>query len=104
MVLGAGLAALALAPATPKNVRIEVFELGNDTTLRWQPNDEADLAGYRIVWRDTDPPVWQHHRDVGNVTRATLLGLSKDNLIFGVQAIDRDGNASLAGFPLPLGR
>ena len=100
----AGLATLALAPAAPKNVRIEVFELGNDTTLRWEPSNEADLAGYRIVWRDTDSPVWQHHRDVGNVTRATLEGLSKDNLIFGVQAVDRDGNASLANFPLPLGR
>lgn len=103
-VNAAGLATLALAPAAPTNAQIEALELTNDTTLRWKTGDEADLAGYRIVWRDTDSPVWQHQRDVGNVTRVTLPGLSKDNLIFGVQAVDRDGNASLAAFPLPLRR
>jgi hypothetical protein len=41
---------------------------------------------------------------VGLVTRATLEGVSKDDYVFGVQAVDRDGHASLAGFPLPLRR
>ncbi len=100
----AGLAVLALAPAAPANVRIEVLQLGNDTTLRWDRNVEPDLAGYRIVWRATGSPVWQHRRNVGNVTETTLRNLSKDNLVFGVQAIDRDGNASMASFPLPLTR
>jgi len=100
----AGLATLALAPAAPRNVRIEVLRLGNDTTLRWDPNVEADLAGYRVVWRDTGSLVWQHRRDVGNVVETTLSNLSKDNVLFGVQAIDRDGNASPASFPLPLTR
>ena len=63
-----------------------------------------DVAGYRIVWRETGSPVWQHRRDVGMVTRVVMTGLSKDNLIFGVQAVDRDGHASLAAFPLPLSR
>lgn len=100
----AGLAALAWAPAAPKQARIEVLELTNDTALRWEPNTEDDLAGYRVVWRETGSPVWQHRRDVGNVTRVVMTGLSKDNLIFGVQAVDRDGHASLAAFPLPLSR
>ena len=100
----AGLATLALAPAAPRNAKIEALELGHDTTLRWDANPEADLAGYRIVWRDTGSPVWQHQRDVGLVTRATLPGVSKDDLVFGVQAVDRDGHASLAAFPLPLRR
>ena len=100
----AGLATLALAPAAPRHVKIEALELGHDTTLRWDANAEADLAGYRIVWRDTGSPVWQHRRDVGLVTRTTLDGVSKDDYVFGVQAVDRDGHASLAGFPLPLRR
>jgi hypothetical protein len=100
----AGLATLALAPAAPRNVRLEAIELGHDSTLRWDANAEADVAGYRIVWRETGAPVWQHQRDVGLVTRATLHGVSKDNLLFGVQALDRDGHASLASFPLPLRR
>ena len=99
----AGLATLALAPAAPRNAFIEVLELTNNTTLHWDAVSEAGLAGYRIVWRETGSPVWQGRRDVGNVIRATLA-LSKDNLIFGVQSLDADGNASLAIFPLPMRR
>ena len=100
----AGLTTLALAPVPPSNVRIEVLQLGNDTTLRWDRNAEPDLAGYRVVWRETGSPVWQHRRDVGNVTETVLRGLSKDNVVFGVQAVDRTGHASMASFPLPLMR
>jgi hypothetical protein len=97
----AGLASLALAPASPRDAAIEVVQLENDTTLRWSPNDEPDLAGYRIVWREAGMPTWQHSRDAGNVTRFTLPGISKDNFIFAVVAVDRDGNASPASFPRP---
>ena len=97
----AGLASLALAPAAPRDAGIEVIELENDTTLRWRANDEPDLAGYRIVWREPGMPFWQFARDVGNVTRVTLKGVSKDDFVFGVVALDRDGNASPASFPRP---
>ena len=100
-VNAAGLASLALAPAAPREVGIETVQLENDTTLRWAANDEPDLAGYRILWRDVGAPAWQHSRDAGNVTRFTLPGISKDNVIFGVAALDRDGNASTATFPRP---
>ena len=53
------------------------------------------------MWRETTAPDWQHSRDVGNVTRATLEGVSKDDFIFGVQAVDRDGNVSPAAYPRP---
>ena len=79
-----------------ENVRLEA-----DTTLRWKANAEPDIAGYRIVWRDTTSPTWQYSRDVGNVVRETLVGISKDNFQFGVQAYDRDGNLSVAAYPKP---
>jgi uncharacterized protein YndB with AHSA1/START domain len=96
----AGLASLALAPAAPRDAGIEVVQLENDTTLRWSANTEPDLAGYRIVWRPVGAPLWQRSRDTGNVTRITLP-ISKDNYLFGVVALDRDGNASPASFPQP---
>ena len=99
----AGLATLALAPAAPQNVAIETIELSNDTTLRWDPVAETGLAGYRVVWRVTGSPVWQNARDVGKVTRVTLP-VSKDNVIFGVESLNAEGNASTASFPLPLSR
>ena len=100
-VNGAALAALALAPAAPRAAQIETTKLENGTTLRWDANPEPDLAGYRVVWRDTTAALWQNHKDVGPVTRVTLP-ISKDNVIFGIQAIDKDGNASVASFPTPL--
>jgi hypothetical protein len=103
-VNGAALAALALGPSVPQGVEMENEKLENDTTLAWQPNPEPDVAGYRIVWRDTTSPTWQHEKDVGNVTRFTLAGISKDNYSFGVQAYDRDGNVSVAAYPLPAPR
>ncbi len=98
----AGLATLARAPAAPSQLQMEVSALGNDTTLRWQRGNEPDLAGYRVLWRAAGMPLWQRAHDVGLVTRVTLPGLSKDNLIFGVQALDRDGHASAAAFPMPV--
>ena len=100
-VNAAGLASLALAPAAPREVLIEVTRLENDTTLRWTANDERDLAGYRVVWREPGAPLWQHARDVGNDVRTTLKGVSKDDFVFGVVALDRAGNASPASFPRP---
>jgi hypothetical protein len=100
-VNAAALASLALAPSAPRAVEMEALRLENDTTLRWARNPEPDVAGYRIVWRATTAADWQFSRDVGDVTRFTLAGVSKDNFSFGVQALDRDGNASVASYPSP---
>lgn len=99
-VNAASLASLALAPAAPQGVHVKTANLDNGTDLEWKPNTEPDLAGYRIVWRDTTAPLWQGSKYVGNVTNARL-DLSHDNLIFGVQAVDKDGNVSPATYPLP---
>ena len=96
----AGLATLAWAPAAPKGVRLDARELTNDSTLEWQPSDDPEVAGYRIVWRDTDSAAWQQAKDVGRATRVTLP-VSKDNVVFGVQAVSKKGYASLASYPLP---
>ena len=101
-VNAAALANLAFAPAAPRNVEVETARLENDTTLRWEANKEPDLAGYQIVWRDTTAPFWQHKQFVGNVTTYTVKGMSKDNFLFGVQAVDKDGNASVAVYPRPF--
>jgi len=94
------LANLADAPATPKNVRIITTNLTNDTELKWSPNTEPDLAGYEVVWRSTTDPTWTHVIPVGNVTDYTAK-LSKDNVYFGVRAIDKSGFRSPAAFPVP---
>ncbi len=100
-VNASALSAIALGPAQPRNTRVLTAELTNDTELVWEPNPEPDLAGYEVVWRETTEPEWTHTIRVGNVTRYTVEGMSKDNFQFGVRAVDREGNRSPVSFPLP---
>jgi Zn-dependent M28 family amino/carboxypeptidase len=94
----ATLASLASAPVAPTNVRIITKDLDNDSTLTWDAS--ANAADYEIVWRATSSPVWEHAQKTGQLTRITLK-ISKDNVIFAVRALDRDGHASLPVIPLP---
>ncbi len=100
-VNAAALASLSLAPAAPQKVQVRTAQLENDTSLLWQANSEPDLAGYRIVWRETSAADWQGSQFVGKVTEFRVP-LSKDNYYFGVQAVDVDGNVSPATYPVPL--
>ena len=101
-VNAAGLASLALAPAAPRDVGLEVTELTNDSTLHWTPPDDDTVAGFRVYWREAGSPVWQHSEDVGTVTRYTLKGVSKDNNLFAVSTVNQAGEASLPVFPRPV--
>jgi hypothetical protein len=102
-VNGAALWALATAPGTPKNVLIHAtapvnFSGTNFTTLTWNANPESDLAGYEVVMRETTSPDWTSAIDVGNVTTVTL-DISKDNVQFGLRAVDQAGHRSPVAFP-----
>ena len=100
----ASLGALALGPAAPRGVEMETKELTNDTTLHWQANQEPDLAGYEVVWRETTAPLWQRSISAGKETRLTVPKVSKDNYLFGVAAVDQDGNRSPAVYPAPAAK
>ncbi|GAA2431756.1 M28 family metallopeptidase [Streptomyces macrosporus] len=99
-VNGAVLWTLAQAPGTPTGARILTSELTNSTELVWDRGDEPDLAGYEVVWRETTEPEWTHVIEVGDTTRHTV-DLSKDNVFFGVRAVNRAGNRSPVAFPVP---
>jgi hypothetical protein len=90
--------ALATGPSMPKNAQIVAIVLTNTTTLNWNANTEANLAGYEVVWRETTSPTWDHVIPVGNVTTVTL-DIAKDNVQFGVRAVDKAGNRSPVAFP-----
>lgn len=95
------LASIANAPARPRKPRMEVQELENNTTLSWKRNKEPDLEEYEIVWRRTHSPFWQNSISVGDTTRCTIEGVSKDNYLFGIRAVDKFGYKSPAVYPLP---
>ena len=102
-VNAATLAALAGAPGTMQDVRVHTGQLSVDTDLEWSPSPDADLAGYEIVYRDTIEPYWTHVIPVSKATTRYLVkGITKDNYLFGVRAVDTAGNRSPVAFPRPV--
>jgi hypothetical protein len=117
-VNGAVAASLALAPRAPVVVN-EVERNGRkmeqlmlqrgrtryDAALRWKhEKPEADLAGYVVVMRSTTAPNWEREIYVGKVLEYTMPDVSIDEVVFGVKAIDKDGNESLVTPYVPAAR
>jgi hypothetical protein len=96
----ATLASLASAPAPPADVHLLTKDLENDSTLTWGSSPGGRAAEYEVLWRATTSPEWEHVQKVGSATRTTLK-LSKDNVIFAVRALDREGHRSLPVVPVP---
>jgi hypothetical protein len=95
----AALATLALGAAPPSGAQMVLRHLGYDSTLRWQR--AAGAASYEIVWRATDAPQWEHARDVGDVTEATVP-VSKDDYVLGVRSVDVNGLRGPAVYPVAV--
>jgi hypothetical protein len=108
-VNAAAAASLAWAPKLPVIVRtvetgprkgltmplLRRGESGYDAELSWKSETpEADLLGYAVVVRSTIAPFWERDVFVGNVTKYTFQDLSIDTNIFGVKAVDKEGNES----------
>ncbi|AXC09556.1 Leucine aminopeptidase-related protein [Acidisarcina polymorpha] len=101
----ATLATLASAPAPPQNVTIVTKNLDNNTTLHWAAGLGAPAnTAYEVVWRETSAPLWQRSLEVAPQSAGILavtLPVSKDNVIFGVRALDPAGHRSIAVTPVP---
>jgi Zn-dependent M28 family amino/carboxypeptidase len=90
------MASLASAPPSPTTVEIGGI-VEPSAKLKWNAVDGAE--GYKIYWRDTTSPTWDHSRYVGNVTEFTLEGIVIDNFYFGVASVDENGFESVVVFP-----
>ena len=87
---------LATGPGTPKGVELLTDRLTNETDIVWTGDPAA--AGYEVVYRETTQARWTTVVPVGDVTAVTL-DISKDNVFFGVRAVNRDGRRSPVAFP-----
>lgn len=92
------LASLAWAPPAPNKVQIGGI-VAPSTKLKWDKNNESDTLGYKIYWRDTTSPTWDHSRFVGDLDAFTLKGIVIDNSFFGVSAVGKNGHESPVVFP-----
>tara|TARA_R110002072_G_scaffold236749_1_gene394298 strand:+ start:33940 stop:35268 length:1329 start_codon:yes stop_codon:yes gene_type:complete len=90
------MASLGWAPPAPTNVAIGGI-VEPSAKLKW---DKAPGAvGYKIYWRETTSPTWDHSHFVGDVSEHTLEGIVIDNYFFGVAAVGKDGHESVVVFP-----
>lgn len=89
------LAALSWAPGAPRAVQLR-GAVQPAASLSWQPPaDSGSVAGYRVYWRRTDSPTWDHWRDVGRTTTHRFDGLVIDNWFFGVASVSPEGFTSV---------
>ena len=91
---------LANAPGFVRNVTVNVTNLSNDSQFSWTPSDDDFVDSYEVLWRPTSAPLWTHMLNVGKVATATVP-LSKDNVIFGIRAVGKNGYKSPAVVPFP---
>jgi Peptidase family M28 len=97
----ATLASLAASPGRPQAALI-CGAVRPNASMKWDPPlDTSNLAGYRVYWRLTDSPTWDHSKWIGNVNRFDFEGLIIDNYFFGVAAVSETGSESTVVFPTP---
>jgi hypothetical protein len=66
---------------------------GAEINLKWNPNTESDLAGYKVYYGFAHR-VYDSNVDVADVTAYTLTGLNAGTYYISVTAYDTSGNES----------
>ena len=92
------LASLAWAPPALEKLAIGGLVQAS-AKFRWEKVKDPNVAGYRIYWRDTTSPTWDHSRFVGDVSEAILEGIVIDNFYFGIATVGKNGYESPVVFP-----
>ena len=100
----ATLATLASAPGQPVKLTMVTKKLDNGSTLQWDaPAGAVANVHYELLWRETTAPDWQYMQTVtpqagaGPIT--VTVPISKDNVVFGVRAVDAAGHRGLVQVP-----
>jgi hypothetical protein len=86
---------LALAPATPANARL-TGAVTPDAKISWAADEDAERAGFEILWRETTDPRWQVYDFAASPGETVLKGVSTDNHFFAVRAVGKNGARSIA--------
>jgi hypothetical protein len=100
----ATLATLAASPGIPGDLKIVTTKLENGTTLNWKAPEGAPAGlHYELLWRETTAPDWQYAQVVPAAEAGApiiiTVPVSKDNVIFGVRAVDAAGHRGLVATP-----
>jgi peptidase M28-like protein len=92
---------LALAPAPPESVTLS-GAVTPDAKVSFTAGDDAERAGFEILWRETTDPRWSVLTTVRQpMDEVILKGVSTDNHFFAVRAVGANGARSIAVAALP---
>ncbi len=94
----ANLSNLSKAPAIPRNVKVDVKDLTNFTSLSWIAPASGIVKGYYVLVRETTSAFWQ--KKIFTTQTTVKLPYSKDNYFFAVQSVNETGNESLPVVPM----
>ncbi|HEV1993756.1 MAG TPA: M28 family metallopeptidase [Candidatus Acidoferrum sp.] len=86
---------LALAPVPPMNAKL-TGAVTPDAKVSWSAEDDAERAGFEILWRETSDPRWQVYDFAASPGETVLKGVSTDNHFFAVRAVGKNGARSIA--------
>jgi len=86
---------LSLAPAPPANVKL-TGGVTPDAKVSWAADDDAERAGFEILWRETTEARWSVHDFAPAAGQTVLKDVSTDNHFFAVRAVGKNGARSIA--------
>ena len=86
---------LAMAPAPPTNGRLK-GAVTPDAKVSWAAEEDAERAGFEILWRETTDPRWHVYDFVSAPGETVLKGVSTDNHFFAVRSVGKNGARSIA--------
>lgn len=96
------ISSLASAPSAPERVSVNLSNADNHTQLKWDEPLYGKAAGYYVVMRETTAAQWQ--KKFYTADRSMVLPYSRDNYIFGVQAVGANGCESVVTVATAGGR
>ena len=71
---------------------------------RWNRDDNDDIVGYKIYWRETTSHVWEYEKKINKKNFYVLKDIIIDNYLFGVSSINKKGFESIQKFPTGIFR
>lgn len=87
---------LSIAPAPPTKAKL-TGAVTPDAKISWAADDDAERAGFEVLWRETSEARWQVFEFVESPEETVLKGVSTDNHFFAVRAVGKNGARSIAG-------
>jgi hypothetical protein len=86
---------LALAPAPPTEAKLS-GAVTADANVSFAAEEDAERAGFEILWRETTEPRWSVYDFVPSGGQTVLKNVSTDNHFFAVRSVGRNGARSIA--------